>query len=67
MPSRRGHRLVEEVGCLGEGQEWDLGPPHRHLNPEGEGRERVGDHWRLPHEEGGAADGSRASPAPDGT
>ena len=31
-----------------------------------EGREGVGDHRRLPHEEGGAADGACTSSAPDG-
>ena len=47
---------MEEVGSLGEGQEEDLGPPHRPPNPKREGPEGVGHHWRLPHEEGGAAD-----------
>ena len=57
---------MEEVGSPRERQEEDPGPSHRHLNPKGEGREGVEDHRRLPHEEGGAADGARASPIPDG-
>ena len=51
---------MEEVGCLGEGQEEDLRPPHCPPHPEGEGPEGVKHHQGLPHEEGGATDEARA-------
>ena len=58
---------MEEVGSPGEGQEEDLGPPHRPLNLEGEGPEGVGHHRRLPCEDGGATNETCASPICDGT
>jgi len=57
---------MEEVGCPEEGQEEDLGPPHCHLNPKGEGTKGVGHHRHLPREEGGTTDEACASPISDG-
>ena len=57
---------MEEVECPGEGQEENLGPPHRHPHSEGEGPEGVGHHRGLPCEKGGAADEVRASTVCDG-
>ena len=57
---------MEEVGSPREGQEEDLGPPHRSLNLEGEGPKGVKHHRRLPYKEGGTADEACASPAHDG-
>ena len=57
---------MEEVGCPGEGQEENSGPPHRHPHPEGEGAKGVRNHRRLPCKEGGATDEVRASPIHDG-
>ena len=55
-----------EVGCPKQSQEENPGPSRYPPNFEGQGHEGIRDHWRLPCEEGGAADGARASPAPDG-
>ena len=57
---------MEKVGSPRERQEENLGPSRRHLNSEGEGREGVGDHRRLPYKEGGAADEACTSPTHDG-
>ena len=55
-----------EVGCPRQRQEEDQGPSRRPPNSEGEGREEIRDHRRLPYAEGGAADEPHASPVPDG-
>ena len=57
---------MKEVGCPGEEQEEDPRPSRRHLLPEGQGAEGVGNHQRLPCEEGGATDEACASPVRDG-
>ena len=65
-PHRRGPRLVEEVGSLGERQEENPGPSHCHPNPKGEGHEGVGDHRCLPHAKSGVVDEARVTPTHDG-
>ena len=55
------------VGLPDFGEETPCRPSRRHSCSEGPGREGVGDYWCLPCEEGGAANGARASPVPDGS
>ena len=55
-----------EVGHPDQGEEAHHQPSRRPPRFEGLGHEGVRDHWHLPCEEGGAADGARAFPAPDG-
>ena len=54
-----------ELGRLVQRQETPLRPAFRPSGPEGLWRKGDGDYQRLPCEEGGAPDGTCASPASD--